>query len=210
MKRVILSFFMVFVVFALFAGFTQQPKIKNAQVWQWNDGIANTFLGGRDCDSGMGIALDTKGNIYVTGWTDIITGSLIKLFDTEYHDVFVAKLNPLGDLKWLTFLDGDIPQDIIIDGMGNIYIAGYTFLAKLDSKGILKWKKNLPAGAYGEGIAINSIGEIFVTGKSECTWGYPVNLFNGDVDAFLAKFDYKGELKWNTFLEGVVEILAMT
>jgi hypothetical protein len=235
MKKVMLSFLIVFVVFVLFAGFTQQQKIKNTRARKSSDvdvvnngnavGFSasaydsaynrimapmlqwNTFLGGSDVDYGMGITIDGYGNIYVTGWTDYITGSLVNPFGVEYHDVFVAKLDSNGVLQWLTFLDGDISEDIVTVA-GYIYVVGSSgndaFVAKLNSKGSLKWRTLLggKGSDQGYGIAVDNIGMILVTGVSDSSWGKPVNPFAGERDVFVAKLGYDGKLYWQTFLGG--------
>ncbi len=56
-----------------------------------NNLIYCTYLGGRGDDRAFGIAVDSVGNAYVTGWTS--------------SDAFVAKLNPAGNaLIYSTYL----------------------------------------------------------------------------------------------------------
>ncbi|MEE4241402.1 MAG: SBBP repeat-containing protein [Desulfopila sp.] len=55
---------------------------------------------------------------------------------------------------------------------------------------------------FGEGIAVDSSGNVYVVGRSAATWGTPINEFNsyGNEDNFVAKFNTHGELQWNTFM----------
>src|SRR5204863_6336 len=97
--------------------------------------VYSTYLGGSDFDTGVGIAVDTSGNAYVTGRalsTNFPTtaGS----FQTTLGgggDAFVTKLNPTGSgLVYSTFLGGSRGQEegfeIAADAVGNAYVTGFT------------------------------------------------------------------------------------
>ncbi len=97
--------------------------------------VYSTFLGGSDIDTGRGIAVDTSGSAYVTGFTcspDFPT--TVDAFDTTYNgaaDVFVTKLNPSGSapLVYSTFLGGssdDLAFGIAVDTFGSAYVTGVT------------------------------------------------------------------------------------
>src|SRR3989454_180590 len=105
----------------------------------------STYLGGTNSDQGIGIAVDSTGNAYVTGTTlsaDFPTtaGAFNQTFNTTAcvtitgsrpcFDVFVAKLNPAGSaLVYSTFLGGrddDSSTRIAVDVAGNAYVTGTT------------------------------------------------------------------------------------
>ena len=87
----------------------------------------NTFLGSSaDADHGYSIAVDTSGNVYVTGWSWATWGSPIRPHSGS-ADAFVAKLDGNGALLWNTFLGGSAVERgyaIVVDGSGNIYVTG--------------------------------------------------------------------------------------
>jgi Calx-beta domain/Beta-propeller repeat len=94
----------------------------------------STFLGGSSTDQGLGIAVDTAGNAYVTGSTisSNFPVSAVPLQPTRrgVTDAFVTKLSPTGALVYSTFLGGsgdDSGNAIAVDpATGNAYVAGTT------------------------------------------------------------------------------------
>ena len=55
----------------------------------------------------------------------------------------------------------------------------------------------------GFGIAVDAGGNVYVTGRSDASWGSPVRAYSGGYgDAFVAKLNNNGSLQWNTFLGG--------
>jgi hypothetical protein len=99
-----------------------------------------TYFGGSDDDAGRGVAVDSSGNIYLTGFTfstDLpVAGGA---FQTAYHggtagadlggDAFVAKYTPAGTLVYVSYLGGssdDSGSAIAVDSSGNAYLTGFT------------------------------------------------------------------------------------
>lgn len=73
---------------------------------------------------------------------------------------------------------------------------------------VLAWNTFLGGefGDTGYKMKVDGMGNIFVVGHSESSWGNPVRPFVGDqgyaTQAFVAKFDGSGNFVWNTFLGG--------
>jgi len=97
--------------------------------------VYSTFLGGSEAEEGRAIALDGKGNAYITGDTEStddfpITEEAFQPENAGLADAFVAKLSSDGDeLLYATFLGGsedDAGEGIAVDGKGNAYITGDT------------------------------------------------------------------------------------
>jgi hypothetical protein len=142
-----------------------------------------------------------------------------------YNPAYPLTIDP--DLTWHTFLGGsnrDYGHSIAVDGSGNVYVAGesYTtwgsrvrphqgdydaFVAKLSSSGALQWNTFLGGSNrdFGDAIAVDGSGNVYVAGSSHATWGLPVRDYSGDYDAFAAKLSSSGGLQWHTFLGGSVD-----
>lgn len=96
----------------------------------------STFLGGSSYDGASGIALDTQGNIYLTGdtWSfnfPITSGAFQRTIGgSNSPDAFVTKLNIMNSaLVYSTFLGGtksDQGNSIALDADGNAYVTGDT------------------------------------------------------------------------------------
>jgi hypothetical protein len=99
--------------------------------------ISSTYLGGRQDDYGRGIAVDTTGSIYVTGYTysskssDFPVKTPLMGPHTTTYDAFVSKYSPNAiDLVYSTYLGGswgDRASAIAVDPNGTAYVIGYTY-----------------------------------------------------------------------------------
>jgi len=101
--------------------------------------VYSTFLGGSAGQQfGTGIALDSSGNVYVTGSTTttdfpVTPGAFQTMFggaSDGFGDAFVTKLNASGSaLVYSTYLGGsadDFGSSIAIDSSGNAVVTGFT------------------------------------------------------------------------------------
>lgn len=94
----------------------------------------STFLGGSSGDRGNAIAVDSAGNVYVTGLTFSVNfPTTAGTFDGIYSadaDVFVTKLNAAGTgLIYSTFIGGgasEVAYGIATDPSGNALITGHS------------------------------------------------------------------------------------
>lgn len=98
--------------------------------------VYSTYLGGNGNDQARGIAIDSAGNAYVTGFTNSTNYPTANAFDASIgangDDAFVTKLNAAGNaLVYSTYLGGDdsaeFGQAIAVDSAGNTYVTGSTF-----------------------------------------------------------------------------------
>jgi hypothetical protein len=208
--------------------FNGTPGYEDAFVAKLNGSgtlLWNTFLGGANFDYGHGLAIDTSANLCVTGTSYTTWGSPVRPF-AGWCDAFVAKLNGSGALQWHTFLgsssasSGDGGYGIAVDKSGNVCVVGKSnatwgspirpyaggvsdaFVARLNASGGLQWNAFLGGSGQDEGcaIAVNTSGNVYVTGWSYATWGSPIRPFGGTIDGFVAmisasltKNDFNGD-----------------
>jgi hypothetical protein len=98
--------------------------------------VYSTYLGGNGVDGATGIAVDTSGNAYVTGYAaDAEFPTVNPLQGTDHspsYNAFISKVSADGSsLLFSTYLggsgqNGDLAECIALDTDGNAYIAGYT------------------------------------------------------------------------------------
>lgn len=94
-----------------------------------------SYLGGSAADMVRDVATDAQGNVFVAGSTassnfPIRGAAFDATFNsggTTYHDAFIAKLSPTGQLLWSTYLGGrgfDRIYALEVDAQGFVYVAG--------------------------------------------------------------------------------------
>jgi hypothetical protein len=161
--------------------------------------VYGSYLGGGSTDAGSGVAVDSSGNAYVTGYTSSSNFPTMGAYQTSLkgtYNAFVAKFNPAqsgsASLVYSTYLggngyDGYFPQNLVPDG-GGVPVSFWT---------------NGPA------IAVDSSGDAYVAGGTNST-NFPitpgayetsvVSLSNG-TDAFVTKLNPTGSgLVYSTYL----------
>ena len=96
----------------------------------------STFLGGSNYDKGRGIAIDSAGYVYVTGYTrsdGLATPNAYQLTRIDDSDVFIAKFDTTvsgsNSRLYTTYLggdDSDHAHGIALNGADQVYVTGYT------------------------------------------------------------------------------------
>ena len=93
----------------------------------------STYLGGTGNEQGLGIAVDSSANVYVTGCTGsadfTTTANAAQPSFKGSYDAFVTRFDASGAVVYSTYLGGeddDCAHAIAVDGSGNVYVAGHT------------------------------------------------------------------------------------
>lgn len=111
--------------------------------------IYSTFLGGSDMDDHPDIAVDSRGNVYLAGYTlsdDFPTKDPLQPARAGSLDAFVTKLNADGSaIVYSTYLGGSRPDagnvvstKLAVDREGNAYVTGATLSADFPTKNPLQ------------------------------------------------------------------------
>lgn len=184
------------------AGFAFFNTVGNYDIFiQKLDSIGNFVwakqMGGTDYDEGLAITTDLNGNVYTTGYFQNTVdfdpnAGVVNLTASNFHSIFIQKLDPNGNLVWVKQLDGPfgtVGKAIVTDANNNVYIAGNFagtvdfdpnagvmnltssgasdgFIQKLDQNGNLIWVKQI-SGMLTisiEAIALDNNGNPHLTG----------------------------------------------
>jgi len=145
-------------------------KYNSSGVQQWASRYDFGFLD----DSAIAITVDGSENVYVTGSS---------YSSTSNDDYATIKYNSSGVQEWVARYNGtgnsqDISKDIELDGLGNVYVTGWSYRTgfyndystiKYNNSGVKQWEVHYHGGSdsdYGQGLCVDSSNDIYVTGFS--------------------------------------------
>lgn len=179
-------------------------------------------LGTSGLDGGNSVSADGLGNVYIAGGT---RGSLAGN-NAGGYDAFLAKYDASGNLLWtrqLGTFEHEQGQGVSADGLGNVYMAGYTFggldganagnvdtfVSKFNAQGDLLWTSQIGTSRYdwGMGVSADGMRNVYVAGRTGGSLGGP--FIGGTWDAFVAKYAEVPEPKSVTLLTAVA-IVALS
>lgn len=193
---------------------------------KWNSNGTKAWTrqwGAVSYDRGEGVAVDSNGNIFVTGHSDgDLDGNTNMGVDSA--DIFLTKWNPDGTKAW-TKLWGttgdDYGDSVAVDNSGNIYVTGSVkgtldgntnacpfncaayprtlidaFITKWNANGTMAWTKQWGTESedYGTSITIDSVGNVYVAGETYSSLDGNINA--GSMDILLTKWDADGTKIW--------------
>jgi hypothetical protein len=197
----------------------------------------STYLGGSDYDVGNSIAVDDVGNMYITGYTKSVDFPVVNPYDGVYHnkDVIISKISADGSsLLFSTYIGGTEYEDgygIAVDGLGNMYVAGYTsstdfpmnnsydssfnghydvFVLKLSADGSSLVYSTYIGGYdidYCWALTLDTQNNVYVVGYTYSS-DFPMinpydDTYDGYYDVFVSKLSNDGSiLEYSTYLGG--------
>ncbi|HEX8517571.1 MAG TPA: SBBP repeat-containing protein [Bacteroidia bacterium] len=178
-------------------------KYNNAGVQQW---VAQYNGTGSGLDAAHAIAVDTFGNVYVTGWSD---GGA-----TTGYDYATIKYNASGVQQWVARYNNstngtDEAWDVAVDYAGNVYVTGTSDGTGTNSAATTVKYNSAGAQLYaqrynGAGGDIDAGYAIYVdraTGVAYVT-GYTFQSAAADFDFITLKYNAAGTQQWATRYNG--------
>ncbi|MCH2637911.1 MAG: SBBP repeat-containing protein [Candidatus Thalassarchaeum sp.] len=164
----------------------------SAEALAWE--LAQKAGGSSGDDQSNAVAVDSNGDVYVTGafeQTSTFGGTTLTTAGND--DIFVAKMNSTGHWLWAVQAGGiydDAGMDLAIDSAGNVFLTGKFqntaqfgsdsmtagpttnddfFIAKIDTWGNWQWVEGVDCHnngrCYGTSVAVDSSGYAYVTGS---------------------------------------------
>lgn len=165
-------------------------------------------FGTKFLELGIGVAADSVGNVYLTGYT---VGSLGGPNAGE-RDAYVTKFDSSGSLQWTRQIGttaNDEASGVAVDRFDNVIITGHTqgslagphaggndiFVSKFDGSGALLWTRQAgtPSIEDSSSVATDNEGNIYLSGL---TGGNFARRNLGSGDGFLSKYDPLGNPIW--------------
>ena len=205
-----------------------------AQKMDW---VVSVGSSGSGNDVGRSIVADAMGNSYTVGVfegvVDFDPGPGVQnLTSLGGDDVFILKLDALGNLIWvksISGLDNQGVASIAMDNSGYLYITGgykdttdfdpgigvynqtgtnqSAYVAKYDLAGNLVWVNSF-GGDHGNSVAIDQFGNVHVGGVFQNVADFDPgpgisNLISqGSFGGFVAKYDSSGNFLWVKGVDG--------
>ena len=87
---------------------------------QW--AVRYNFPGNEYQTISTSVQVDPQGNVYITGYSSYEDSLL-----NSYYDWITIKYNSSGVQQWMQTYHYGIPNDMVVDNFGNVYVAGVGF-----------------------------------------------------------------------------------
>ena len=172
-------------------------KLDATGAYQWH-----TFYGSTSADNGYALAVDSNGDVYITGnssasWDGPASQAPLQTFHGS-TDIFALKLTAGGAYQWHTFYGYNAAGiGIAVDSNGYVYVSGSSnglwlgptgqgplneynglediFVLELDPAGAYQWHTFYGSNYddYVNGLAMDGSGGIYMTGTSIFLWNGP-------------------------------------
>ncbi|MDO9512401.1 MAG: immunoglobulin domain-containing protein, partial [Bacteroidales bacterium] len=179
--------------------------------------------GGTLKDQGRGLALDTLGNIYLTGtFTQMAFFGATQVNANGNTDAFLAKYDNNGNFQWVKNYGGffdDAGNSIFTDEGGYSWVTGSfqgistfgantlisrggddVYLAKFDNLGAMQWVQQAGGTSedFGHQVMVDISEHAIITGRFQgtATFGSTNIVSSGNNDIFMAKYNTLGNLLW--------------
>jgi len=191
----------------------------HAQTFEWARSAGGTYW-----DRPDSIAVDSSGNVYITGEfrSDTATFGPFTLTNAGWTDAFMVKYDNSGNVLWAQSAGGadwDHGSGNAVDGFGNSYVTGSfrgtmtlgssvlasagstdVYLVKFGSAGNVIWARSAGGSDedWGVRVAVDVSGNVYLVGRfwGTATFGPFILTSSGYDDAFVVKYDSAGNVLW--------------
>lgn len=178
--------------------------------------------GGTEGDIANSIAVDSEGNVFITGSysSDSISFDSTTLIGAS--NIFVVKFDTDGNVLWAknaNIIGTAVGTDLCTDNEGNVYLTGSTFgdsitfdlvtintsgffMVKFDSDGNALWGKGTSniqsSNSSGESIALDELGNIYIAGDFNGMVAFDMDTIESFawISVFILKLDNTGNVLW--------------
>ncbi len=183
--------------------------------------VFGSLLGGPKADAGSALAVDSVGNVYVTGTAGASFPTTPNAAIRTGGSGFVAKLSADGSkFLYTTYLPAgfQLPSAIAVDPQGNAYITGRTtadhaFIAALNADGSEFSYTATLAGSLQDratAIAVDAEGNAVIGGYTD-SLDFPVtpDAPSTPLGGFVARFDPSGRVLYATYFAGIANTIVV-
>lgn len=182
---------------AMFNAFVVMYNSSGIAQWVYN-------INGSQQEWVSSLSADNRGNVYAVGFYDnplTVGNSTLPINGQWWNDTFIIKFNSSGTPLWAKQIGGnekDFAEGVRADNDGNLFISGSfstaanfgsitlsntghlePFIAKYDSLGNCQWAIQTGGNGVGEGIALDDVNNIFVTGSFGALMNFGGNSLSG-------------------------------
>jgi hypothetical protein len=177
----------------------------------------STYLGGSLDDVGFGVAVDSSGHAYVTGWSDSTNFPLVNAYQPQDNsslaNVFLTKFSADGkSVIFSTYLGGsdsfcggDYGRAVVVDAAGEAYVAGVAYSSNFPVTSNAYKKSGGGCGEGGEGgsgfvtrFSADGQSLLYSTYFGGDNFHFPTQILTVALDAlgsaYFAGFDQTGQL----------------
>ena len=174
-------------------------KYNSSGVIQWQ----KTFSGSGNVSTGLGLNIDSSGNVYVCGLENVFP--FLQL---------ITKWDNSGTFQWARNLTDtykapvDGAYGVAVDSSGNVYVCGYGLdsngfivqsISKWNTSGTLQWQRTLKdaqssSNGTALGIYVDSSGNVYISGYGA------INSTGTQTIISISKWNNSGTLQWQRTL----------
>jgi len=185
--------------------------------------LLSSQYGGPESDSASSVAVDSNGNIYLTGvyrnLVDFGGGTLPSFLG---NNIFIASFTASGAHRWSKGFGGSDTESgrvVAVDSNNNVYITGHfrgsvdfggtaktsaglddIFLMSFTSSGTLRWVQAFGSGGNdaGQALVVDSSNNLYLLSTFQQTVSFGSSSFTtgGLTDSALVSFTSTGGLRW--------------